>query len=88
MAKVKSSSRKRLAGGKDLTNFETALDELRKVYGPFPQICIGIRDCGKETRTSKGTNREYDVQIGMNGSDFTGESLAKVVKKAIRQQQH
>jgi len=69
------------------TNLETALTQLRDVYGPFPQICIGIRDCGNETRTGQGKRREYDVQIGMNGTDFTGKTLDKVVRKAIRNKQ-
>lgn len=55
------------------------LKELREMFGPEPQICIGIRDCGEETMTVRETTLEYDAQIGMNGDDFAADSLTDLM---------
>jgi hypothetical protein len=58
---------------------EEALAELRKMFGLEPQICIGIRDCGEETITPRDTTFEYGAQIGMNGEEFSADTLAELM---------
>lgn len=53
---------------------ESALAELREMF-PDVQIAIGVRDCGEETVTVRGTQREWSIQIGMNGQDFDADTL-------------
>lgn len=60
------------------------LSELRELLGPYPQLCIDFRDCGKETRTIRGTTKEYSIQVGANGQDFTGDTLSDVMKQVRR----
>lgn len=67
------------AAADDALNLEDALREIRELVGPEPQVCVGIRDCGEETTTLRGTTVEYDAQIGMNGVDFVGDSVAEIL---------
>lgn len=63
----------------DLT-IDDALKELRKMFGPYPQIIVDIRDCGNETRGPHG-KVEYGAQIGMNGEQFTAKTMRGVLRK-------
>ena len=53
---------------------EQCLAELREISGSYPQIIIDLRDCGSET--NEQGRIEYTIQIGANGQDFTGTTLA------------
>ena len=59
---------------------EAAREQLRSMF-PDVQIIIGIRDCGDETITPRNTTLEYNAQIGMNGEDFTGDSLLDLMSE-------
>lgn len=53
---------------------EEAVSQLRKLLGPYPQIIVDIRDCGKETRSKHG-RIEYAAQnrherTGLHRSDY------------------
>lgn len=62
---------------------EEALKELRKLVGSYPQIIVDIRDCGRETRSKHG-QMEYCAQIGMNGQQYTGPTMARVLAQVRR----
>lgn len=63
---------------------ESALAELREMF-PDVQLIVSVRDCGEETVTRFGTAREYSIQVGMNGDEFTdADSLAEAVQR-VRQ---
>lgn len=59
-------------------SMDDALGELRKIVGPHPQIIVDVRDCGVETRSKHG-RIEYCAQIGVNGPQYTAQTMAKVV---------
>lgn len=59
---------------------ESALEELRRLVGPYPQIIVDIRDCGNETRGPHG-RVEYAAQIGMNGEQFTAKTMRGVLRQ-------
>ncbi len=69
-------------GNRELT-VESALKELRKLHGPYPQITVDIRDCGRETRSRHG-RIEYCAQIGMDGQEYTAPTMAKVLAQVRR----
>lgn len=65
---------------------EDALQEIRKIVGPYPQIIVDVRDCGQETRGPHG-QVEYSAQIGMNGEQYAAATIAGMlaqVHEALR----
>ena len=70
----------RLSPNKEIS-VEAALVKVRRLF-PDVQIIISVRDCGNETRTRRGTTREYGIQVGMNGHEFDADTLAEALSAA------
>jgi hypothetical protein len=54
---------------------ELALAGVREMF-PDLQIIVGVRDCGEQTITRLGHEREYFIQVGLNGEDFNCPTLS------------
>ena len=62
---------------------DAALRELRTMF-PTQQLIISVRDCGEETRTARGKSIEWGIQVGINGKDFSADTLPEAMKAVRR----